>query len=84
MYLLELIVKYFKKDRFTEVLDEYDENTALNPLDEIPEIENDENCEHIFMPIDSTGEVLACSKCGLVVNKKDMKYKNFFMNKKPE
>ncbi len=82
MYLLELIVKYFKKDRFTEVLDEYDANTALNPLQEIPEVENDENCEHIFMPIDSTGEILACSKCGLVVNKKDLKYKNFFMNKK--
>lgn len=82
MYLIELLVKYFKKDRFTEILNEYDEQNALNPLEQIPEVENDENCEHIFMPIDSTGEVLACSKCGLVVNKKDLKYKNFFMNKK--
>ncbi len=81
MYLLELIVKYFKKDRFNEVLEEHDENTALNPLEEIPEVETDENCDHIFMPIDSTEEVLACSKCGLVVNRKDLKYKNFFMNK---
>lgn len=83
MYLLELIVKYFKKDRFNEVLEEHDENTALNPLEEIPEVETDENCDHIFMPIDSTEEVLACSKCGLVVNRKDLKYKNFFMNKHP-
>lgn len=81
MYLLELIVKYFKKDRFNEVLEEHDENTALNPLEEIPEVETDENCDHIFMPIDSTEEILACSKCGLVVNRKDLKYKNFFMNK---
>lgn len=83
MYLLELIVKYFKKDRFNEVLEEHDENTALNPLEEIPEVETDENCDHIFMPIDSTEEILACSKCGLVVNRKDLKYKNFFMNKHP-
>ena len=81
MYLLELIVKYFKKDRFNEVLEEHDENTALNPLEEIQEVETDENCDHIFMPIDSTEEILACSKCGLVVNRKDLKYKNFFMNK---
>lgn len=81
MYFIELLVKYFKKDRFTEVLDEHDKNAALNPLENIPEEEFDPNCEHIFMPIDSTGEVLACSKCGLVVNKKDMRYKNFFMNK---
>lgn len=81
MYFIEILVKYFKKDRFTEVLDEHDKNAALNPLENIPEEEFDPNCEHIFMPIDSTGEVLACSKCGLVVNKKDMQYKNFFMNK---
>lgn len=82
MYFIELIVKYFQKDRFTEVLEEHDKNEALNPLEEIPEDdENPENCEHIFMPIDSTGETLACSKCGLVVNKKDLRYKNFFMNK---
>ncbi len=82
MYFIELIVKYFQKDRFREVLEEHDKNEALNPLEEIPEDdENPENCEHIFMPIDSTGETLACSKCGLVVNKKDLRYKNFFMNK---
>ena len=23
-----------------------------------------ETCEHFFVPIDSTGKVLACSKCG--------------------
>ena len=23
-----------------------------------------EKCEHLFVPIDSTGRILACSKCG--------------------
>lgn len=81
MYFIELLVKYFKKDRFMEVMNEHEEKNALNPLEEIPEVENDDDCEHIFMPIDSTGEILACSKCGLVVNRKDLRYKNFFMNK---
>lgn len=26
--------------------------------------EEEEKCEHLFVPIDSTGKVLACSKCG--------------------
>ena len=66
MYFIELLVKYLKKDRLMEILDQH---------------ENYEACEHIFMPVDSTGETLACSKCGLVVQKKDLRYKNFFMNK---
>ena len=31
-----------------------------------------ETCEHIFMPIDSSGEYLACSQCGkLIKNPKE-------------
>lgn len=73
MYFIELLVKYLKKDRVIEILDEHDKNTALNPLEEIQPQEEYENCEHLFMPIDSSGETLACSKCGLVINKKDLK-----------
>lgn len=73
MYIFELLVKYLKKDRVVEILDEYDRKTALNPLDDIPEeVDESETCEHVFMPIDSTGEILACSKCGFVINKKDL------------
>lgn len=25
---------------------------------------NIEKCDHLFVPIDSTGRILACSKCG--------------------
>lgn len=73
MYLIELLVKYLKKDRVVEILDEHDKNTALNPLEDL-DVNKDESseCEHIFMPIDSSGEVLACSKCGLVINKNDL------------
>ena len=72
MYFIELLVKYLKKDRVIEILDEHDKQKALNPLEEIPPLDEDEFCEHIFMPIDSTGETLACSKCGLVISKKDL------------
>ncbi|MDD3593725.1 MAG: hypothetical protein PHX18_03755 [Candidatus Gastranaerophilales bacterium] len=35
---------------------------------EAPEIkEEQEECEHIFLPIDSSCEYLACSKCGLII-----------------
>ncbi|MBQ8848227.1 MAG: hypothetical protein IJ003_04715 [Candidatus Gastranaerophilales bacterium] len=27
-------------------------------------VEEIETCEHLFVPIDSTGRILACSKCG--------------------
>lgn len=73
MYLLELIVKYIFPNKKFEARKKYD------PLAQ-EELENNENCEHIFLPIDSTGETLACSKCGLVVNKKDLKDKNIFKN----
>lgn len=47
--------------------------------EEISEFDS-ENCEHVFLPIDSTGETLACSKCGLVVKRKDLKDENIFKN----
>ena len=40
--------------------------------------EEEEKCEHIFMPLDSSGEFLACKNCGLTVNRKDLKDINFF------
>lgn len=36
--------------------------------EEVIEAESD-SCEHVFLPIDSTKKILACSKCGLVINK---------------
>ena len=72
-----------KKDRFTEVLEEREEMESRNPLEEIPFEDdfNDEDsvpCEHLFMPIDSTGEILACSKCGQLIKRSNLKPSNFF------
>ncbi len=79
MYFIELIVNAFIKNKNKKQMsaENYD------PMRE--ETDTDyEGCEHIFMPVDSTGEVLACRNCGLVVKRKDLKNKNFFMRKKPE
>lgn len=69
MYIIEILVKkFFNKKK----------QDSFNPLNQNNEETDYENCEHIFMPIDSTGETLACSKCGLVVKRKDLKKKNIF------
>lgn len=70
MYFIELLVKnFFKKEK----------SEGYDPLDET-DINADESeyCEHVFMPLDSTGENLACTKCGLVVKKSKLKKKNIF------
>lgn len=76
-------MKYLKKDRFSEVLEEHDRAQSENllnyiPLEEDIETQDDLNCEHIFMPIDSTGEILACSKCGVLKKRSELKGKNIF------
>lgn len=86
MYIFEAVLKYLKKDRFKEILDEHDRQQSEHLLDYVPledgaEAEEDLNCEHIFMPIDSTGEILACSKCGELKRKDELKDVNFFHNK---
>lgn len=71
MYLFELIVKWINPNK------KYNFRRKYDPFEQ-DDIENSDDCEHVFLPIDSTGETLACSKCGLVVNKKDLKDKNIF------
>lgn len=63
MYILELIAKLLKKEK---------EPKAPQP---VHEIDYEDTCEHIFLPVDSTGETLACSKCGLVVKNDPSKVK---------
>jgi len=82
MFFIEAICKYLKKDKFSEILEEHDKLESRNPLEEIPLEDDSENCEHIFMPIDSTGEILACSKCGELKYKKDLQDINFFHTQK--
>lgn len=58
--LIKLYLKYVKKEQPIKV-PKYEDNI---------ELEDVITCKHNFMPIDSTGEILACSKCGYVITKK--------------
>ena len=62
MYIFELLTKIFKgkkyKKMFTYQADYKDDIT-----------ENPDDCEHFFMPLDSTNEMFACKYCGLVIPK---------------
>ncbi len=73
MYIFELLFKYFKSKPIKK-LREY------NPLEVVPDglEEDSENCEHLFMPLDSSEEFFACKYCGLVVPKSQLKNKNIF------
>ena len=53
MYIVELFLKLiddFRKGKFKKVPEK---------TEDVPE-----KCDHIFVPVDSTGRVLACTKCG--------------------
>lgn len=67
MYIIELIVKLLNKKKDKKI--------------NIPQTDY-EKCEHVFLPVDSTNEVLACTKCGYVIHRKDMDIKtnNPFQN----
>ncbi len=56
MYIFELIAKLIKdfKIKKSNKKETADEN-ELYPV-----------CEHIFLPVDSTKKILACTKCGVI------------------
>lgn len=61
MYILEVFVKWLNKRQTKEVIPE---KPNFKEADEAL------TCEHNFMPVDSTGLTLACTKCGFVVKKR--------------
>ena len=82
MYFIELFVKYLKKDRIEKIIDKLEDERAIDPLNLSFEDEDDSStCEHVFMPVDSTGETFACSKCGLIISRKAYEKRNFFKDK---
>lgn len=62
MYIIELFVKWLNKRQCKDV-------TPEKP--DFKEVDEALSCEHNFMPVDSTGSVLACTKCGFVVKKRN-------------
>ena len=63
MYIFEKLCNWI----FPEKLEEEYNYDPLKSYDE----NDEENCEHVLRPVDSTGRVLACIKCGYVVTLND-------------
>ena len=61
MYILEIFIKWLNKRQSKEIKPQ---KPDFNEVDEAL------TCEHNFMPVDSTGLVLACTKCGFVIKHK--------------
>ena len=80
MYIFELINKL--KNRKNEPEPEGgavgESSTGVGVPDE--EIEDASVCDHVFMPIDSTKTVLACSKCGFVIKNSKAKFSELDKN----
>lgn len=64
MYIIELFFKRKKK------------KSANRPCEQLNNTEYTE-CDHLFVPIDSDKQTLACTKCGLIIKNKPAN--NFFM-----
>lgn len=62
MYIFEVFIKWLNKRQTKEIKPEKPDFT---------EVDEALTCEHKFMPVDSTGTVLACVKCGFVVKEGD-------------
>ena len=61
MYIIEVFIKWLNKRQTKEV-------KPVKPS--FVELDEAVTCEHNFMPVDSTGLILACTKCGFIVKKK--------------
>ncbi len=68
MYIFELISTVYKKIKNREFKFFKKQTPNL-------EVQEEQKCEHIFVPIDSTKRILACSKCGFMVKVDPEKFK---------
>ncbi len=67
MFIIEKLIKLYKR------IKSGDSNYTPPNNEDNYKLEDILTCKHNFMPIDSTGEILACSKCGYVISKKRLK-----------
>lgn len=82
MYIFELLVKYLQKNKVEDLIEKYEGERSKDPLNETFDMHDEsESCEHIFLPIDSSKETFACSKCGLVIDRRAYEKRNFFKDK---
>lgn len=76
MYIVELFINWLNKNKRGKSANptkDYREGVYTDSEGERVNTPVDEalNCIHNFMPVDSTGKVLACTKCGFVVKQRD-------------
>jgi len=64
MYIFEWLIKYLKNKPHIK-------QKSFDPPENEPDglVENPQNCEHLFLPLDSSKEMFACKYCGLVIPK---------------
>ena len=75
MYIIEVFIKWLNKNKRGNSINpenNYKEGIILDSEGSVVAEPTDDamECEHNFMPVDSTGEVLACTKCGFVIKKR--------------
>ena len=75
MYIFECLWKLFHKEP------EEPDELNYDPLEQ-PQVEDYERCDHEFMPLDSTGETLACIKCGFIVKRSNIDEVSYDSNNK--
>ena len=85
MYIFELgyklIVKLINKIKSKKVKNLPKQEFQESPQNDFlqNDLEDTSTCSHIFLPIDSTKQILACTKCGMIVKKEKLKSSdNFF------
>lgn len=74
MYIFEAITKFIKGKKY-----KFDSNYLPNNKEELSS--NPQDCEHCFLPLDSSNELFACKYCGIVASKDKLKDRNIFRNK---
>lgn len=68
MYIFEWITQFLKGKT-------YKPQKRINYTPDTGEglLEDPNDCEHVFMPLDSSSELFACKYCGIIVNKRNLK-----------
>ncbi|MBQ2645229.1 hypothetical protein IJG14_06635 [bacterium] len=67
MYIFELLYKSISKL--------FRKKTIKEASSENLEEESSITCNHIFLPIDSTKKILACTKCGILIKSEELNIK---------
>ena len=68
MFIFEWIAKFIKGKTYKPFV-----RTDYIPSDGEDLLENPNDCEHVFMPLDSSNEIFACRYCGMLVRKEYLK-----------